>query len=89
MRRISRNHVGRDSRKKNCEKKNCVWHSPIIGDGVGMLKPISIAHADPVVPAQYFVPYGRMYIDRADNNMYATISTCFWGLQLESVDYNL
>ena len=60
MRRISRNHVGRDSRKKNCEKKNCVWHSPIIGDGVGMLKPISIAHADPVVPAQYFVPYGRM-----------------------------
>ena len=55
MRRISRNHVGRDS-KKNCEK-NCVWHSPIIGDGVGMLKPPSIAHAQPVVPAQYFVPY--------------------------------
>ena len=42
--------------KKKFVKKNCVWHSPIIGDGVGMLKPTSIAHADPVVPAQYFVP---------------------------------
>ena len=29
--------------------------TPIIGDGVGMLKPTSIAHPMPVAPATYFV----------------------------------
>ena len=35
--------------------------TPIIGDGVGMLKPTSIAHPMPVAPATYFVRFGQRY----------------------------
>ena len=36
--------------------------TPVIGDGVGMLKSASIAHPMPVAPATYFVHYGRIQL---------------------------